>query len=88
MAVTAQRVTVATTATRIDQTGADTFSGTSLQVRCATTDLYLGASDVTAATGYLLPAGDSFGVDLDAGEKLYAVVASGTAEAHVLRVSI
>lgn len=88
MASRALRVSVGTSATRIDSAEDDRVAGTAVQLRCPTTDLYLGGSDVTTSTGYLVPAGDTFGADLMGTDRLYAVVASGTAEVHVFRVGV
>lgn len=49
-------------------------------------DIYLGGSGVTEETGALLPAGTPFAMDLERGEQLYAICASGVSgTAHVLR---
>lgn len=87
MAVRADRVTVGTTATRIDVAGDDSRDGTSLALRCPAADIYLGGADVTTTTGYLLPAGEAFGFDLAGTDVLYAVAAA-TQTAHVFRAGI
>lgn len=56
-------------------------------VNTSSTTVYLGGSDVTTANGTpcdtaLIP---SFGFDLEPGEKLYGIVASGTQEVRILR---
>lgn len=84
MAVTGARVTVGTTATLIAQADAD---GVSVAVRNAdaTVSADIGGSGVVSGAGYLLLAGSSVSFDLDAGESVYGIVASGSIVAHVLR---
>lgn len=51
--------------------------------------MYLGgASTVTTGNGFLVPAGVSTTVDVLAGEKLYAILSTGTATAYVLQSGI
>lgn len=87
MAVTAERVTVSTTAVALN--GTDTgVSGTVVTVKNthATDALVLGASDVTASTGFSLAAGATLTVELSAGEQLYGIRgAAADITAHVLR---
>jgi hypothetical protein len=90
MALTAERVTVSTVAVALN--GADTGpSGGGLLVRAVgtggTNDADLGASTVTAGTGFLLVAGGSaVQVNLAAGEQLYAIRTGGAdATLHVIR---
>lgn len=90
MAVTAERITVSSTALALNPADAGP-SGTGLLIRAAgtggTNDVSLGAADVAAATGYLLVAGTAaVPVTLGAGEQLYAIrtgAADGTV--HVIR---
>lgn len=88
MAVRADRVTVGTTATRIDDvTGDGSRDGSSLVIRCVAADIYLGGDGVTVGTGYLLPAGTPFGFDLAGTDALYAVAAAPQS-VHVFRAGI
>ena len=50
--------------------------------------VFVGDSDVSTASGFPLAAGASMSVDLDPGESLWGVVASGTVEVRVLEVGI
>lgn len=94
MAVSARRVTVGTTASRLDADGSDTISGHSvLIVAQASGTLVLGGSGVTAATGARVPvvAGTQISVDLDQSvnsptstEAIYGIVASGSIDVDVL----
>lgn len=48
-------------------------------------DVYLGASDVTDSTGFVLSAGNTIKVDLEPGDSLYAICsATQSATVHVL----
>lgn len=86
MAVKAERVSVATSATLLDRT--DTIRRGSLLVRNrGSAAVYLGASDVSTSTGFQLDAGESVSVDAETYPVgLYAVCASGTVSCHVLQV--
>jgi hypothetical protein len=87
MAVTAQTITVGTTATPLFSTDTDAIPGGSIVVRApATATLYLGGPDVnTTGNGWDVPVGTTFAVDLGPGEQLYALLATGTAGVLVLR---
>lgn len=86
MAVKAARVSVAATATALAQT--DTVAVSAILVRNrGTAAVYLGASDVTTATGFQLDPGES--ATVEAGTyplALYGICASGTVTCHVLQV--
>jgi hypothetical protein len=84
------RVSVGTTPAALTSTQDNSQVGSRLQVRntSATDAVSLGASDVTAATGYELRPGSSLLLTLDADEALYAVAALGTVEVHVLRMGV
>jgi hypothetical protein len=90
MAVTAERIVVSTTAVALN--GADTgVSGATVTVKNthATDALVLGASDVTASTGFSLAAGVTQAFTLTSGEQLYAVRgAAADITAHVLRTGM
>ena len=80
MAVSAYRVTVGTTKTRLDQAG-----GEVLTIRCPSAAIYLTGPSDAVGVGFELPAGTVFSTVLGAGDSLHAYVASATAEVHCLR---
>ena len=87
MAVSHQRVSVGTTATKLtsDYDGKD---GQTINVQnpAGGATVYLGGEGVTTSSyGFVLAAGISFSVELQGGEKLYAVVASSTQNVNILR---
>jgi hypothetical protein len=82
-AVSASRVTVASTATVI---AASTSARASIVVRNrGTVSVYLGGPTVTSSAGFELSAGDAIGIELWPGESLYGITASSTARVDVLR---
>lgn len=85
MAVQAAQVSVGTTATRLSEdAGRD---GVSLLVQApAGATLFVGGADVSAATGFPVPAGTTLAVDLPSHDELFGVLASGAGDAAVLRV--
>ena len=83
MAVSSSAVTVATTATVVSTGGSSGGEAVSIYNNGAAT-VYLGASGVTTADGYPLAAGEHIAVDLERGESVYGIVASGTVEVRVL----
>lgn len=84
MAVTAQRITVSTTAVALNPAGT---SGTRLLIKNTSANAAdLGASDVTATGGFDLAAGATVTVELDPGDVLYAIrTAAADATLAVLR---
>lgn len=85
MAVKAKRVTVTTSPTKINSKPTDGQSGAGGQARNrGASSVFVGGSDVTTATGYEVEAGDVIAFDLDHGEDIYGIVASGTCVMHVL----
>lgn len=48
--------------------------------------VYLGGSDVTASTGTPLVSGATLSIDLEPGDRLYGITASGTQDVNVIRV--
>ncbi len=90
MALTAERVTVSTTAVALN--GADTGpsgAGVTVKNTHATDALVLGGSDVTASTGFSLVAGATITIPLTFGEQVYAIRgASADITAHVLRTGM
>lgn len=96
MAVSAAPVTVATTATLLSGTDSG-YGGTgahpdgmSVLVKVPTggSTVYVGASDVTTATGYPVAAGEAIAFDLGKNDALYGRVASGTQAVNVLRTGV
>lgn len=90
MAVQPARITVGTTATELTAPTTDAAYGSSILVGgpTVTVTLYLGDAAVTAATGWPLAAGATLPITLDAGERLYAAVATGTTVVPVLRQGV
>jgi hypothetical protein len=99
MAVSATRVTVGTSPTRLDATaesdkvsGLDTPRGDGQGVIVSNLDasatVYLGGAEVSTGAGFALAAGASLTVDLRPGDALYGVVASGTAVCGVLQSGV
>ena len=87
MAVSHQRVSVGTTATKLtsDYDGKDGQT-ISVQNPAGGADVFLGGEGVTTTSyGFLLGAGISFSVELQDDEKLYAVVTTGTQTVNILR---
>lgn len=71
MAVSAERVTVSTTAVALNTAST---AGTTLVVKnTSANDADLGDSTVAAGAGYLLAASDVVTVELDAGDVLWAI---------------
>lgn len=87
MALAATAVTVGTTATPLTTAGeTDQRTGlTAVVANVGTGTVYLGNASVTAAAGYPLDAGNQLAIDLDAGERLHGIVASGTVAVRVLQ---
>ena len=87
MAVSHQRISVGTTATKLtsDYDGKD---GQTINVQnpAGGADVYLGGEGVTTTSyGFLLGAGISFSIELQDDEKLYAVVTTSTQTVNILR---
>ena len=71
------RTTVGETATLLIDS--DSTHRTAIVHSISNKTVYLGASDVTSSTGFIFEKDDgSLSLTIPAGEKLYAVVASGT----------
>lgn len=86
MSVSGRRVTVTTTATLLSTA---TVSGQSIAVTnkgAAAVDL--GGSTVATGAGYSLAVDATASTDLDPGEELYAIAASGTVDVHVLETGV
>jgi hypothetical protein len=88
MAVVGSRVTVATTATRLDTSTAGNMARSSVLVRnrgAAAVDL--GGSGVTSGAGFQLDPGEAVDVDIVASDSgLYGIAASGTVRCDVIQV--
>jgi hypothetical protein len=82
--ITGAQVSVGTSATLIAAADADGSSVAVTLPSSATATVYLGGSGVTTS-GYGLPTGCSVTIDLDSGESLYGIVASGTQTVHTLK---
>lgn len=89
MSALARSVSVTTSATALNSTPTDSVSGSAILVHnIGATTVYLGGSGVTTATGAGLASGERLAVDLNFGESLYGIVASGTVECRVLEVGV
>lgn len=84
MPTSSRVVAVTAAATRLDIDDAD-YAGTVVVANRGATALFLGASDVTTATGYQLDVNASVTLPLTIGVSVYAVAAT-TGTAHVLQV--
>jgi hypothetical protein len=88
MAVNASQLAVSTTPAAVHDPAGD-GDGQSVAILTCDVDLYLGPTNaVSSSTGAKLPAGTPLGVDLAPGERLFAVTASGSGTAHVLRTGV
>lgn len=82
-----RRVTVATTATRLDQ-AADPFSGGGFAVQnLGSATVFFGQADVTTATGFPILAGATLAISEASISAAYGIVASGTVEVAILQVN-
>ena len=91
MAVTAQRITVSTTAVALVSAETDVVAGSTLVLRNgdATNSVSLGPSNVTAGAGYGLAPGAVVTVELAPGEQIYAIRdAAADVVVHVLRLGV
>lgn len=81
----ATRVNVGAAAVRLasGRNAGDTDTDVLIRNRGAAS-IFLGNDDVTTATGYEVGAGESVGIQLGAGEPLYAIAAAGPEATHVL----
>ena len=87
MAVAGPRVTVSTTATRLDSWGSTRVGAVLVRNRGAAS-VDLGGAEVTTGAGFELQAGESVTVDMTATDGgLYAVAAAGTVRCDTLQVS-
>lgn len=89
MALTAQRLTISTTAVALN-TDADTRAGCTLVIKNTSANAAdLGPAGVTATTGFDLAAGATVTVELGPGEILHAIrSAAADATLAVLRIGV
>jgi hypothetical protein len=97
MAIQGLSVTVGTTATALSLASgfSDTVNynqrGQSVMVQnpSSTVSVYIGGSNVTSSVyGHVLAPTQTFTIDLDGGENIYAAVASGTLAVNVIRKGV
>lgn len=89
MALQTAQVTVGTSAVLLAGTPGTDITGFSVMVKAPdAATLYVGPAGVTSSTGFPVPAGTSITGDLEAGEALYGVLASGSGTASVLRSGV
>lgn len=89
MAVSAQRITVSTTAVALNS-DADTIGGTTLLIKNTSANAAdIGGSTVAATTGYDLAAGASVTIECGPGEVIYGIrSAASDATLAVLRLNV
>ena len=88
MAVQSASVSVTTSATLLSAASeSDDRAGHTL-IFSPPSAIYLGPSGVTTGNGYLLTANTEYAFDLNPGDALYGVAASGTVVVPVLRVGV
>jgi hypothetical protein len=90
MSLAHERVSVGTTATQLSSNYSGKDGQTvSVQNPSTTVTVYLGGEGVTTTSyGYALGVVSDMSIDLQDGEKLYAVVASSTQTVNVLRQGV
>jgi hypothetical protein len=90
MSLAHERVSVGTTATQLSSNYSGKDGQTvSVQNPSTTVTVYLGGEGVTTTSyGYALGVVSDMSIDLQDGEKLYAVVASSTQTVSVLRQGV
>lgn len=86
MSVTSAAVSVGTTATALNPADADAQAV--LIQNKGTVEVFIGGSNVTTTIGAGLAAGAEKSMDLSAGEVVYGIVASGTADVRVFRTGV
>lgn len=89
MAISAAQVVVSSSAVALTATETDTVSGGRAYVRNthATDAVALGASGVTAGSGFQLPALTTMTIEMVGGEQLFGIrVTANDVTVHVLRV--
>lgn len=93
MAVVGRRVSVGTSATKLNSADGDSVAGSSLLIhnKDASVSVFLGGAEVTATGGSVgceLEAAAAVPADISAGDNLYAIAASGTVRVDVLETGI
>lgn len=97
MAVVSSAVIVGTTPTELTVSGGsdgDTFgtnapgSGLAVDNIDGTATVYVGGADVTTSNGYPVRAGRDTSFDFEQGERMFAIVASGTQTIRTLRLGV
>jgi len=89
VAISTAQVAVSTTAAKLTSTPTDSRAGSSIAITApVAATLYIGGSGVTSTTGFAVAAGASVSLDLQSGEDVYGVLASGTGTAFVLRTGV
>jgi len=89
MASLGTRITVTTTATKLNGTDTNRISGSSLVIRNkGEVSIFLGNTDVLSSTGFELEVGESITLDLSTGDNIYAITASGTCVCHILALGV
>lgn len=85
MAVKASRVNVTSAATAVNSSVPST-TGQKCMVRNRdlSASIFLGGANVTTATGFEVLAGEAVTVDLQPGDALFAIAATGSIVCHVL----
>ncbi len=92
MAVSTAQIPVGTTATLlsgVDPGSGGAPNGQSLVLsNTGAATVFIGGPGVTTTTGYPVPAGAEYSLDLDGLETLFAIVATGTVTVAVLRTGV
>jgi hypothetical protein len=89
MTVSSAAVSVATTATILNASETDQIPRYTVALyNASAVTVFVGGSAVTTSTGFPVAAGASFSADLDKGEGLWGIVATGTASVIVLSQGI
>jgi hypothetical protein len=90
MAIVSAQVAVSTTAAELTS-GLTTAAGDSQSIAVqapAAAILYVGPAGVTSTTGFPIAAGQTIALDLEYGERLYGILATGTGTAFTIRTSV
>lgn len=81
------RVTVTTSATRLDNATNSMARGSVIIRNRGAVAVYVGDAGVTTATGFQVDAGETLSVETaGSADLLYGITASGSAACHVLQV--
>lgn len=83
------QIPVSTTPVRLTPAGPGSRDGSAIAIEApAGADLWLGPEGVTPSTGWPLRAGMREAYDLEYGEALFGVLASGSGVAYALRTGV